>query len=47
MARNYYFGYTSEDYKTVMLEKYAKEFEQEFHRPITKEYIERCCNAWD
>lgn len=47
LARNFIAVYTSEDYKTMMLEKYAKEFEQEFHRPITKEYIERCCCAWD
>ena len=31
----------------MMLEKYAKEFEKEFHRPITKEYIDGCCSAWD
>jgi len=47
LARNFIAVYTSEDYKMMMLEKYAKEFEQEFHRPITKEYIERCCCAWD
>lgn len=47
MARNYYFGYTTEEYKMMMLEKYAKEFEKEFHRPITKEYIDGCCSAWD
>jgi hypothetical protein len=47
LARNFIAVYTSEDYKMIMLEKYAKEFEQEFHRPITKEYIERCCSAWD
>jgi hypothetical protein len=47
LARNFIAVYTSEDYKMIMLEKYAKEFEQEFHRPITKEYIERCCCAWD
>jgi hypothetical protein len=47
LARNFIAVYTSEDYKMIMLEKYAKEFEQEFHRPITKEYIERCCCTWD
>ena len=47
LARNFIAVYTSEDYKMIMLEKYAKEFEQEFHRPITKEYIDGCCSAWD
>ena len=47
LARNFIAVYTSEDYKTMMLEKYAKEFEKEFHRPITKEYIDGCCSAWD